>query len=127
MAIKRLRLNDQGRHEERTLETSELPPPPPKPEKSATRVRPLKLDSGGGGSSIRSSASMPSTVKAPASGPVKTTRIAKKFVPSGRTLLDEGVIRYGCTTCETTRIVKEVGAKPPSCSLCNKPMRLQTK
>lgn len=112
MAIKRMRLNDEGEFEERKLEKSELPPPPPKPVKPVRTART---------SSPSKTGKNPKTSGAAVSG-VKVTRRATKTYATGKSALDHDVIRFECLKCESSRVAKDPDSKL-ICSLCGVPMR----
>lgn len=116
MAIKRLRFNDKGEPEERSLDRSELPPPPPPKPAAATGARAIRAsavkDFDGDDDEIPKRS--------------RVTSPARKVFPAGKTLLDEGVIRYACGQCGSTRIVQQA-QQNIACSLCNKPMKLVSK
>lgn len=112
MAIKRLRLNDEGEFEERTLEKSEIkapPPPPPKAKRKARISASAPASSGGGGKNSR----------------VVVKKTATKRHAAGKTVLDVGVVRYGCGRCDSSRVFNEKPEKPPTCGMCSVAMQLQ--
>lgn len=110
MAIKRLRLNDDGEMEERTLQKSELPPPPPKPAPAARRPR-----IGSAGSSSRASSENTGAKR------VKVTQRASKVYASGKTALDHDVIRFECKKCGSSRVGTDE-TQGLTCSMCGIPM-----
>lgn len=99
MAIKRLRFNDDGELEERTIEKSELPPPEPKPVVPKPKARSRAASTGEGRSTV------------------KTTRRAKRVLPAGKTVLDHDMVRFECKKCGASR-VGEDATKVPRCALC---------
>lgn len=115
MAIKRLRVNDDGEFEERKLAKSELPPPPPKPAKRApAKKKALKIGAasppragvkgtakGGGGTSSR----------------VKVTQRASKKFAAGKNVLDHDMVRFECPKCGMSRVGNEE-TKALKCPLC---------
>jgi len=112
MAIKRLRLNDEGEFEERELEKSELPPPPPKPAPKK-RTRAPRIGSSGG--TAKGSPAAPSSR-------VKVTKRATKTYATGKTALDHDVVRFQCERCGSSRVGSE-DTKSMTCGLCSTPMK----
>lgn len=113
MAIKRLKMNDDGEFEERKLEKSELPPPPPPPVKPAPKPRSPRIGaakpSEGGEQTARSSR-------------VKVTQRATKRFAAGKTVMDHDMVRFECDRCGSSRVGKE-DSKGFLCSLCGVPMK----
>lgn len=106
MAIKRLRLNDEGKLEERTLEKSELPTPPPRPE------RPVREPRSSSGSRTADQGSKR----------VKITKRASRTFATGKSVLDHDVIRFECPKCGSSRVGTE-DTTQLTCSMCQIPMR----
>lgn len=116
MAIKRLRINNKGEAEERSLDRSELPPPPPPKPAAAAGARAIRA------SAVKDFEGDDDELPKRA----RVTSPARKVFPAGKTLLDEGVIRYACDKCGSSRIVQQA-QQSISCSLCKKPMKLVSK
>jgi hypothetical protein len=112
VAIKRLRLGDDGEFEERKLEKSELPPPPPKPVKRTRKA------------SARASTPRDKTSSSTAASShrVKVTKRATKVYAEGKTALNVDVIRYECPKCEASRVGTDE-TQGMTCSLCGVGMR----
>ena len=116
MAIKRLKMNDDGEFDERELEKSELPPPPPEPVKPARKSRSPRIGASkpkeAGDTTARSSR-------------VKVTKRATKRFAAGKTALDHDMVRFECSKCGASRVGKE-DSKGFLCSLCAVPMKRTT-
>jgi predicted RNA-binding Zn-ribbon protein involved in translation (DUF1610 family) len=106
VAIKRLRLNDEGKLEERTLDKSELPLPPAKPVRVPREPRSSSRTSSGETVSKR----------------VKVTKRASKTFASGKSALDHDVIRFECPKCGSSRVGTDE-TTGLACSMCQIPMR----
>lgn len=117
MAIKRLKMNDDGEFDERELEKSELPPPPPPPVKPARKARKPR---------IGSSASKKGGEQVATSSRVKVTKRATKQFAAGKTALDHDMVRFECDRCGASRVGKE-DSKGFPCSLCAVPMKRVTR